>query len=92
MTSPSAPPPTSDQVTDYYSALGPLLRMAWGDNLHFGYWEGPSDRSSPQEATDRFTDVLAERLGVGVGCGVSGVGCGVWDRQSGVAGGGVDGC
>ncbi|MEU5976594.1 methyltransferase domain-containing protein [Streptomyces sp. NPDC047315] len=77
MTSPSAPLPTSDQVTDYYSALGPLLRMAWGDNLHFGYWEGASDRSSPQEATDRFTDVLTERLGVGAGSRVLDAGCGI---------------
>ncbi|MGW5679809.1 SAM-dependent methyltransferase [Streptomyces sp. NPDC003860] len=77
MTSPSTPLPTSDQVTDYYSALGPLLRMAWGDNLHFGYWEGGSDRSSPQEATDRFTDVLMERLGVAAGERVLDAGCGI---------------
>ncbi|MFH8619919.1 SAM-dependent methyltransferase [Streptomyces sp. NPDC017979] len=77
MTSPSTPLPTSDQVTDYYSALGPLLRMAWGDNLHFGYWEGVSDRSSPQEATDRFTDVLTDRLGVEAGCRVLDAGCGI---------------
>ncbi|MFJ2263445.1 SAM-dependent methyltransferase [Streptomyces sp. NPDC087844] len=77
MTTPSAPPPTSDQVTDYYSALGPLLRMAWGDNLHFGYWEGPGDGSSPQEATDRFTDLLVSRLGVGAGDVVLDAGCGI---------------
>lgn len=80
MTFPSAPPPTSptgEQVTDYYSALGPLLRMAWGDNLHFGYWEGPTDRSSPEEATDRFTDLLAARLRVRPGERVLDAGCGV---------------
>ncbi|GAA2098394.1 27-O-demethylrifamycin SV methyltransferase [Streptomyces albiaxialis] len=80
MTFPSAPPPTSptgEEITDYYSALGPLLRMAWGDNLHFGYWDGPQDRSSPEEATDRFTDLLADRLGVGPGQRVLDAGCGV---------------
>ncbi|NGO68922.1 SAM-dependent methyltransferase [Streptomyces boncukensis] len=77
MTSASAVPPTDGRVTDYYSALGPLIQLAWGDNLHFGYWEGPQDRSSPQEATDRFTDLLAGRLRVGPGDRVLDAGCGV---------------
>ncbi|MGH3374137.1 MAG: SAM-dependent methyltransferase [Actinoallomurus sp.] len=77
MTSQPAVPPTADQVTDYYGALGPLLQMAWGDNFHFGYWDGPSDTSSPAEATDRFTDLLVERLRVGVGDRVLDVGCGI---------------
>lgn len=76
MTSPSAVP-TPDQVTDYYSALGPLLQMAWGDNFHFGYWDGPQDRSTPEQATDRFTDLLAKRLRVGPGDRVLDIGCGV---------------
>ncbi|MFH8620247.1 SAM-dependent methyltransferase [Streptomyces sp. NPDC017979] len=77
MTSPSAVPPTTHQMADFYDALGPLLRMAWGDNFHIGYWEGVSDRSSPQEATDRFTDVLTDRLGVEAGCRVLDAGCGI---------------
>ena len=77
MTTSSAVPPTPEQVTDYYGALGPLLRMAWGDNFHFGYWDGPSDTSSVEEATDRFTDLLTERLRVGPGDSVLDVGCGV---------------
>jgi SAM-dependent methyltransferase len=70
-------PPTPEQVTDYYGSLGPLLRMAWGDNFHFGYWDGPSDASSAEEATDRFTDLLTGRLRVGPGDLVLDVGCGV---------------
>lgn len=77
MSTSSAVPPTPEQVTDYYGALGPLLRMAWGDNFHFGYWDGPSDTRSAEEATDRFTDLLAERLRVGPGDSVLDVGCGV---------------
>jgi SAM-dependent methyltransferase len=77
MTPRPAVPPTADQVTDYYGALGPLLRMAWGDNFHFGYWDGPADTRSPEEATDRFTDLLTERLRVSSGERVLDVGCGV---------------
>ncbi|MFI0773909.1 SAM-dependent methyltransferase [Streptomyces sp. NPDC021212] len=76
MTSPSPAPP-GGQVSDYYSSLGPLLQMAWDDNFHFGYWDGPSDTSSVQEATDRFTDLLIERLRVGPRDRVLDVGCGI---------------
>jgi ubiquinone/menaquinone biosynthesis C-methylase UbiE len=51
--------------------------MAWDDNFHFGYWDGPSDTSSVREATDRFTDLLIERLRVGPGDRVLDVGCGI---------------
>ena len=73
----SAVPPTPDEMADFYSAMGSLLQMAWGDNFHFGYWEGPDDTSSVDEATDRFTDLLTERLRVGSGDRVLDVGCGV---------------
>lgn len=74
-TDPAAP--QADQVSDYYSSLGPLLQMAWDDNFHFGYWESPSDASSVEEATDRFTDLLIERMKVGAGDRVLDVGCGI---------------
>jgi ubiquinone/menaquinone biosynthesis C-methylase UbiE len=73
----SAVPPTPDQMADFYGAMGALLQMAWGDNFHLGYWEGPDDASSVDEATDRLTDVLTERLRVGRGDRVLDVGCGV---------------
>jgi ubiquinone/menaquinone biosynthesis C-methylase UbiE len=64
-------------MTDYYGTLGPLLQMAWGDNFHFGYWDGPRDTRTPEEATDRFTDLLAERLRVEPGQRILDVGCGI---------------
>ncbi|WP_432590037.1 methyltransferase domain-containing protein [Streptomyces sp. HD1123-B1] len=76
MTSPSSVPPDGT-VSDYYSTLGPLLQMAWDDNFHFGYWDGPSDTSSVEEATDRFTDLLIERLRVGPADRVLDAGCGI---------------
>jgi cyclopropane fatty-acyl-phospholipid synthase-like methyltransferase len=78
-TTPPAAPPAGEagQISDYYSSLGPLLQMAWDDNFHFGYWEGPADTSSVREATDRFTDLLIDRLEVGPGDRVLDVGCGI---------------
>jgi hypothetical protein len=32
---------------------GRLLQRPWGDNFHFGYWDGPDDTRSVAEATDR---------------------------------------
>jgi SAM-dependent methyltransferase len=64
-------------MSDFYSALAPLLQMAWSDNFHFGYWDGPSDTSSVAEATDRFTDLLVARLRLGQGDRVLDVGCGI---------------
>lgn len=69
--------PTGEQIADYYRSLGPLLQMAWDDNFHIGYWEGPDDTSTVAEATDRFTDLLINRMGVGAGDHVLDVGCGI---------------
>ncbi|MBQ0868625.1 methyltransferase domain-containing protein [Streptomyces sp. A73] len=69
--------PTPDQMTDYYDGMGALLQVAWNDNLHFGYWDGPEDDSSIEEATNRFTDMLAARLRVGPGDRVLDAGCGI---------------
>lgn len=77
MSAQSAVPPTPDQMADFYRDMGSLLQLAWGDNFHFGYWDGPGDTSSVDEATDRFTDLLTERLRVGSGDRVLDVGCGV---------------
>lgn len=76
MTSPPAVP-TPDQMTHYYTGIGALLQMAWNDNFHFGYWDGPEDKSTIEEATNRFTDMLAERLRVGPADRVLDVGCGI---------------
>jgi cyclopropane fatty-acyl-phospholipid synthase-like methyltransferase len=64
-------------MSDYYTAMGALLQMAWGDNFHLGYWDGPSDKSSAEEATDRFTDELTERLRLSPGDRLLDLGCGI---------------
>ncbi|MGH3378856.1 MAG: SAM-dependent methyltransferase [Actinoallomurus sp.] len=76
MTSPAALP-TADQMTEYYTQIGALLQLAWNDNFHFGYWDGPEDKSTIEEATNRFTDMLISRLKVGAGDRVLDAGCGI---------------
>lgn len=76
MTSPTALP-TADQMTEYYTQIGALLQLAWNDNFHFGYWDGPEDKSTIEEATNRFTDMLISRLKVGAGDRVLDAGCGI---------------
>jgi SAM-dependent methyltransferase len=76
MTSPSALP-TPDQMTDYYVGVGALLQMAWNDNFHFGYWDGPDDTSTIEEATNRFTHLLVSHLRLEPGDRVLDVGCGI---------------
>lgn len=73
----TAAQPTPDQMTEYYTRIGALLQLAWNDNFHFGYWDGPEDQSTIEEATNRFTDMLIGRLRVGPGDRVLDAGCGI---------------
>jgi cyclopropane fatty-acyl-phospholipid synthase-like methyltransferase len=77
MVSGSVPLAKVDAMSDYYSATGALLQMSWGDNFHFGYWDGPGDKSSVEEATDHFTDQLMARLKLKPGDRLLDLGCGV---------------
>lgn len=58
-----------DQFTDIFA-------RCLGDNLHFGYWENEQDNSPIETATDRLTDLVADRLGLTGPGRVLDVGCG----------------
>ncbi|MEO3973473.1 methyltransferase domain-containing protein [Streptomyces sp. CAU 1734] len=45
-------------------------------NIHVGYWDGAADDRSLDQATDRLTDLVAERLGAAPGRRLLDVGCG----------------
>lgn len=58
-----------DQFTD-------TLTQGLGGNIHFGYWENEKDDSTIEAATDRLTDLVADRLALTGAGRVLDVGCG----------------
>ncbi|WP_447002705.1 SAM-dependent methyltransferase [Saccharothrix isguenensis] len=69
--------PTKDEVVEFYENAIPLITRLVGVNVHLGYWDSPDDQSTVQEATDRLTDMMVERLRVGPGSRVLDLGCGL---------------
>ncbi|WP_326585354.1 methyltransferase domain-containing protein [Streptomyces sp. NBC_00487] len=66
-----------DDVAGFYEGLGQVLNAAWGENLHYGYWEDDADDSSVEVATARLTDLLITLLDPAPGAAVLDIGCGV---------------
>ena len=86
--------PTKDEVVAFYDNAIPLINRLVGVNVHLGYWSSPDDRSTVQQATDRLTDMMIERLGVTAGQRVLDLGCGLGApaiRLAGTTGGTVTG-
>ncbi|CAM3838273.1 SAM-dependent methyltransferase [Nocardiopsis rhodophaea] len=68
-------PPERD-VAGFYDDISALLTELFGGSLHEGYWESESDVSTMAEASQRLTDLMAEKLRVGPGNTVLDIGCG----------------
>ncbi|MET4921810.1 methyltransferase domain-containing protein [Streptomyces sp. PSRA5] len=66
-----------DDVASFYEGLGQVLNAAWGENLHYGYWEDDTDDSAVAVATARLTDLLVTLLDPAPGAAVLDIGCGV---------------
>lgn len=69
--------PSKAEVIDFYDNAIPLINRLVGVNVHLGYWPSPDDPSTVQQATDRLTDMMIERLGVTAGAHVLDLGCGL---------------
>jgi cyclopropane fatty-acyl-phospholipid synthase-like methyltransferase len=69
--------PSKQEVVDFYDNAIPMINRLVGVNVHLGYWTSEEDTSTVQEATDRLTDLMVERLGVGPGDRVLDLGCGL---------------
>lgn len=66
-----------DDVASFYEGLGQVLNAAWGENLHYGYWEDDTDDSPVEVATARLTDLLVTLLDPAPAGAVLDIGCGV---------------
>jgi cyclopropane fatty-acyl-phospholipid synthase-like methyltransferase len=62
-------------IYDRFAALS--AATALGKNLHAGYWDSPDSNVPFDEAADRLTDIMTEKLKVGPESHVLDVGCGV---------------
>ncbi|WP_181802666.1 SAM-dependent methyltransferase [Streptomyces shenzhenensis] len=73
-----APPtlPVPDKVGRLYDRYTDLGSATLGENLHFGYWDTPDSPVPLEEATDRLTDLMTDRLHIGPDSRVLDLGCG----------------
>ena len=69
---------TLNEVANLYDRLTALTATKIrGNNLHFGYWDDPDSDIPIEEAANRLTDIMTEKLQIGPGSHVLDVGCGV---------------
>jgi cyclopropane fatty-acyl-phospholipid synthase-like methyltransferase len=66
-----------DEVGRLYDRFTALGAATLGDNLHFGYWDTPDSEVGLDEAADRLTDLMTEKLKVNAQSRVLDIGCGV---------------
>jgi cyclopropane fatty-acyl-phospholipid synthase-like methyltransferase len=69
--------PSKEEVAAFYDEAIPMISKLVGVNVHVGYWASADDPSTVQQATDRLTDMMGERLQAGQGGRVLDVGCGL---------------
>jgi N-methyltransferase StaMA len=68
--------PSPSMVGAMYDQFTDIFAQNFGGNLHFGYWENEKDDSPIEAATDRLTNLVADRLAVAGASRVLDVGCG----------------
>jgi O-methyltransferase StaMB len=70
--------PVGEQVGQFYDQLmGAFDASLYGPNIHVGFWDGQEDTTGLEDAADRLTDMMIERLQVGPGARVLDIGCGL---------------
>ncbi|MGW7081624.1 SAM-dependent methyltransferase [Streptomyces sp. NPDC054866] len=69
--------PSSSKVADMYDEITTVMAKLWNGNLHYGYWSGPDDDSSFEEAVDHMTEQVISRLDPRPGQYVLDAGCGI---------------
>lgn len=66
--------PTS--VGTMYDQFSDVFAQAMGGNIHVGYWDGADDPTTVEQATDRMTDMVVDRLAAQPGQHLLDIGCG----------------
>ncbi|MFF7082142.1 SAM-dependent methyltransferase [Streptomyces lavendulae] len=69
------PYPSSESVGDFYDQMGAFFASIFGEDIHFGIWDG-DETLSMAEAQTRLTDHLIDLLGLQAGEYLLDVGCG----------------
>ncbi|MEV8330036.1 methyltransferase domain-containing protein [Streptomyces niveus] len=73
----SQPASNSEAVADLYDTFSEFHARINDSNLHVGYWQNADDTSTFQEATERLTGLMIERLAPQAGQRVLDIGCGI---------------
>ncbi|MER5767340.1 SAM-dependent methyltransferase [Streptomyces sp. NPDC001985] len=63
-------------VGTMYDQFSDVFAQAMGGNIHVGYWDGADDPSTVEQATDRMTDMVVDRLAAQPGQHLLDIGCG----------------
>lgn len=66
----------SSRIRRHYDRLAPLYLRYWGEHVHHGYWDNPSEVRDPVAAQECLIEVLAEAARLSRGATVLDVGCG----------------
>ncbi|GAA3149869.1 methyltransferase domain-containing protein [Streptomyces sp. SID486] len=70
--------PVGEQVGQFYDQLmGAFDASLYGPNIHVGFWNSQEDTTGLEDAADRLTDMMIDRLQVGPGDRVLDIGCGL---------------
>ncbi|WP_329340043.1 methyltransferase domain-containing protein [Streptomyces sp. NBC_00663] len=70
--------PVGEQVGQFYDQLmGAFDASLYGPNIHVGFWSSQEDATGLEDAANRLTDMMIERLQVGPGDRVLDIGCGL---------------
>jgi O-methyltransferase StaMB len=69
--------PVPDEVGLHYDRFALTATTEMGNNLHAGYWDTPDSEVPYDEAADRMTDLITEKLKIGAGRHLLDVGCGI---------------
>ncbi|QEU96935.1 SAM-dependent methyltransferase [Streptomyces kanamyceticus] len=67
---------TKQQVAAFYDNVEMISALS-GANVHVGYWHDDADDTPLEQATNRMTDLVIERLGIQAGDRVLDIGCGL---------------